>query len=94
LSYSATNDFVNRMKLAPHATIVGDKTGGGGGLPLSSELPNGWLVRFSASPMFNSNKQHTEWGIDPDVQDSIKKSDEIKGIDTIIERAVQVITAK
>ena len=93
MSYSATNDFVNRMKLAPHATIVGDKTGGGGGLPLSSELPNGWLVRFSASPMFNINKENTEWGIDPDVRDSLKKSDELKGIDTIIERAVKVIKA-
>jgi len=94
MSYSATNDFVNRMKIAPNVIIVGDKTGGGGGLPLSSELPNGWLVRFSASPMFNSNKQHTEWGIDPDLQDSIKKSDEIKGIDTIIERGIKEIKNK
>ena len=27
-------------------------TGGGSGLPFSSELPNGWSVRFSASPMY------------------------------------------
>ena len=31
MSYSATNDFVNRMKQAPNVIIVGDKTGGGGG---------------------------------------------------------------
>lgn len=91
MSYSATNDFVNRMKQAPNAVIVGDKTGGGGGLPLSSELPNGWLVRFSASPMFNASKQHTEWGIDPDVQDSITMADENKGVDSIIERAISII---
>jgi C-terminal processing protease CtpA/Prc len=88
MSYSATNDFVNRMKQAPNATIIGDKTGGGGGLPFSSELPNGWMVRFSASPMYNSNKQNTEWGIDPDINDSIKSADELKGIDTIIEKAI------
>lgn len=93
MSYSATNDFVNRMKQAPNAVIVGDRTGGGGGLPLSSELPNGWLVRFSASPMFDVNKQHTEWGIVPDVLDSITVADEKKGVDSIIERAVKILKA-
>ena len=91
MSYSATNDFVNRMKLAPKAIIVGDRTGGGGGLPLSSELPNGWLVRFSSSPMFDADMQQTEWGIVPTVRDSITKSDNAKGIDTIIERAITLL---
>lgn len=90
-SYSATNDFVSRMKQAPNATILGDKTGGGGGLPFSSEIPNGWMVRFSASPMFDTNMLDTEWGIDPDVQDSIKVTDQAKGIDTIIERAIKLL---
>ena len=91
MSFSATNDFVNRMLMAPHCIVVGDKTGGGGGLPFSSELANGWMVRFSASPMFNSNMQNTEWGIEPDVNDSLKISDQTKGIDTIIERAIAKI---
>jgi hypothetical protein len=93
MSYSATNDFVNRMKQAPNAVIVGDSTGGGGGLPLSSELPNGWLLRFSASPMFDINKKHTEWGIAPDVIDSITVENEKNGIDGIIERAVKILKA-
>lgn len=92
MSYSATNDFVNRMKQSPKGIIVGDKTGGGGGLPFSSELPNGWMVRFSASPMFDSNMQHTEWGIKPDVKDSLKVADEANGIDTIIEKAIKIIS--
>ena len=91
MSFSATNDFVNRMKMAPNATIVGDKTGGGGGLPFSNELSNGWMIRFSASPMFDSNMQSTEWGIEPDVKDSLTKSDEAKGYDTIIERAINIL---
>lgn len=88
MSYSATNDFVNRMKCCQLATIVGDKTGGGGGMPLSSELPNGWSVRFSACPMFDINKQHTEWGIDPDI-----KIDLVEGsqYDQIIEKAMSII---
>ena len=48
-SYSATNDFVNQMSCLPNVTIMGDKTGGGSGMPFTSELPNGWTVRFSAS---------------------------------------------
>ena len=89
--YSATNDFVNVMKHAPNATIVGDKTGGGSGLPFSSELPNGWSVRFSASPMYNADKEHIEFGIEPDIYVSMKEEDRIKGKDTIIEKAKEVI---
>ena len=40
-SFSATNDFVNSMKQFPLITIVGDKTGGGSGLPFTSEIPCG-----------------------------------------------------
>jgi len=89
MSYSATNDFVSRMKQAPNAIIVGDKTGGGSGLPFSSELPNGWTIRFSASPMFDANMNQTEWGIDPDEKVDLKSTDEAKGIDTIIEQAIK-----
>ena len=42
-SFNATNDFVNRMKILPKVTIIGDKTGGGSGLPFSSELPTAGL---------------------------------------------------
>lgn len=89
--YSATNDFVNVMKHAPNATIIGDKTGGGSGLPFSSELPNGWSVRFSASPMYNVDKEHIEFGIEPDIYVSMTESDKAKGKDTIIEKAREVI---
>jgi len=91
MSYSATNSFVSRMKLAPNAVIVGDSTGGGGGLPISSELPNGWMVRFSSSPMFDASMQHTEWGIAPDEKVDMKSTDEENGYDTIIETAISLI---
>ena len=90
-SYSATNDFVNAMRYFPNVTLVGDKTGGGSGLPFSSELPNGWGVRFSASPHLDAKKQHIEFGIDPDEEVDMAKEDEDKGIDTIIERARELL---
>lgn len=85
--YSSTNDFINAMTYAPNVTIMGDKTGGGSGLPFSSELPNGWSVRFSSSPMVNANEKQIEFGIEPDVNVEMKKDDMSKGIDTIIEAA-------
>ncbi|MDR0843969.1 MAG: S41 family peptidase [Tannerella sp.] len=93
-SYSATNDFVNKMKILPQVTIMGDQTGGGGGLPFNSELPNGWTVRFSASPLLDANGLNTENGIEPDIKVSLTQSDASKGIDTIIEAAIKHLLAQ
>ena len=73
-------------------TIVGDKTGGGAGLPFSSELPNGWGVRFSACPIFDANKKSTEFGIAPDYVVMMKKADTLKGEDTLIEFARKLLS--
>jgi Periplasmic protease len=90
--YSATNDFVNAMKYAPNVTVIGDKTGGGSGLPFSSELPNGWSVRFSSSPMVNAEQEHIEFGIEPDIKVEMTKEDMDRGLDTIIETARQFLS--
>lgn len=63
--FSAANDFVAVMKTLPQVEIIGARTGGGGGLPFSSELPNGWAIRFSASPINDPYDRPTEEGIDP-----------------------------
>lgn len=89
--YSATNDFVVRMKKAPRAILLGDQTGGGGGFPMSNELPNGWMLRFSACPMFDADMQHTEWGIAPDVFVSLDPVDVVRGYDTLIEHAITLL---
>ena len=73
--YSATNDFIVRMKQAPNVIVVGGMTGGGGGMPLSQELPNGWMIRFSAVPMFDAEMQHTEFGVMPDIEIHITPDD-------------------
>lgn len=85
--YSATNEFVSIMKYAPNVTVMGDQTGGGSGLPFTSELPNGWSVRFSASPMFNAEKEHIEFGVEPDIYVSLQEEDIQKKRDTLIESA-------
>lgn len=90
-AYSATNEFVNAMSCLPLVVLLGDKTGGGAGLPFSSELPNGWGVRFSASPHLNAQKEHIEFGIDPNYHVDMTDEDEAEGIDTIIEAARALI---
>lgn len=90
--YSATNEFVSTMKYAPNVTVVGDKTGGGSGFPFSSELPNGWSVRFSTSPTFNAEKQHIEFGVEPDVRLDMTPADINRMRDTYIEYARRKIS--
>ena len=90
--YSATNEFVSIMKNAENSTIIGDKTGGGSGLPFSSELPNGWSIRFSASPMFNAYKEHIEFGVEPDVFVNMEQDDIGKKRDTIIDKARELLS--
>ncbi|MDR1883592.1 MAG: S41 family peptidase [Prevotella sp.] len=92
--YSAANDFVNAMRYAPNVVIMGDKTGGGSGLPFSSELPNGWSVRFSASPVLDAEKNQIEFGIDPDILQDMTDEDMEKGLDSMIERAKEILKAR
>ena len=85
--YSAANEFVKYMSVLPNVTIVGDKTGGGGGMPMSSQLPNGWIVRYSAVPSYDSQGRDIEFGMDPDLPAAITDADFSRGFDTIIEAA-------
>lgn len=85
--YSATNTFVRDMRQCPNVTIMGDQTGGGSGLPFTSELPNGWAIRFSACPMYDTQMQQIEFGIQPDTLVQLDSLDTARGIDTIIEAA-------
>ena len=89
--FSAANEFAKYMKCCPNVKVVGDKTGGGAGLPMSNMLPNGWYVRYSACPMYDSLKRSTEFGVEPDISVGITDEDFAKGIDTILERAREEI---
>ncbi|MBR6201374.1 MAG: S41 family peptidase [Bacteroidaceae bacterium] len=92
--YSAANDFVKCMKLCPNVTIMGDRTGGGSGMPFNSELPNGWTVRYSAVIFYDKDMQHTEFGIDPDISLSLSGADILQKKDTYIEKARAFLSEK
>jgi len=89
--FSAANEFATYMKALPNIQLVGDRTGGGAGLPFSSSLPNGWNVRFSACPMYDAQRQNTEFGIEPHHHVGLTDEDFQRGEDTIIEFARQLL---
>ena len=89
--FSAANEFTLYMKAMPNVKIVGDRTGGGAGMPFSSSLPNGWVVRFSAVPMYDAFHQSTEFGIVPDYPVELQFEDVLRGEDTIIEYARKLL---
>ena len=87
-SFSATNNFVSIMKSLDNVTIVGDTTGGGSGLPFTSELPNGWRVRFSSCPILDPQGQLTEFGVAPDVRVDMDEQD--RSHDAILDTAIEL----
>jgi hypothetical protein len=92
--FSAANAFVMFMRACPNVTVLGDRTGGGGGMPFSSELPNGWSLRFSACPLFDASHQSVESGLKPDVEVSQTSADFARKRDTLIEAAIQLLRQK
>ena len=90
--FSAANDFAVIMHTLPNVKLVGDHTGGGSGMPMTNSLPNGWSVRYSACPMYDSKKQQTEFGIDPDIKVALTDEATAQGIDLIIEAARKVLS--
>lgn len=91
--FSAANNFVSVMKGLPNVTVVGAKTGGGGGMPFSSELPVGWSVRFSACPILDADGNMIENGIDPTQGFEMHATEEelAQGKDAILEAAIDLL---
>lgn len=89
--YSAANEFVKYMHRLPGVTLLGDRTGGGAGLPFMSSLPNGWSIRFSACPMYDAEGRSVEFGIDPDIHVAQSDADFLRGEDTLIETARKLL---
>jgi C-terminal processing protease CtpA/Prc len=81
-SYSATTFFSLTTKALDNVTLVGDTTGGGGGLPI------GWTYRFSVSRLLDLDGQnYAEQGVPPDVLASFDWTD--LTTDEILERAME-----
>ena len=92
--YSATTHFAGFMSQLPNVTLVGDNTGGGGGLPISADLPCGWQYRFSATRQTLPNGFEIEGGVPAQVYVATGPKEELEGKDAIIEKGIEVIKSK
>lgn len=90
-SYSATTFFAQMMKKLPQVTIIGDQTGGGGGIPVFGELPNGWTYRFSGTQTIDLDGRQIEDGVLVDVRIDLNPISTAKGEDNIITTALRVL---
>jgi hypothetical protein len=89
-SYSATTMFSVATKALDNITLVGDTTGGGGGLPNGGQLPNGWNYRFSISQLLDLNENnYAEDGVPPDVVAMFDWSDLTK--DEVLDKAIELL---
>ena len=89
--YSATNTFTAISKSFNHFYHLGDTTGGGGGIPIDYELPNGWRYRFSATRSFTPDGFNIELGIPPDSAFNLDPLLLQQGTDQYIEAALDYL---
>lgn len=92
-TFSAANNFVSIMRLIPGVSIVGATTGGGSGMPFSSELPNGWSIRFSSASVLDALGQTTEFGIEPSEGCAIDLDPQaaLAGHDTMLDFSIDLL---
>ncbi len=92
-TFSAANYMVMCMKALPNVTIAGATTGGGAGMPISRELPNGWSIRMSAVRVYDAQMKLTEAGIDPSegCEVSMDPEQELLGRDTMLDFAISLL---
>lgn len=87
-SYSSTTFFAQMMRTLPQARLFGDQTGGGGGIPVFAELPNGWTYRFSGSQTVDLEQAQLEFGVQVD-QLLENPMSVVEGKDRVIEEAIE-----
>lgn len=89
MCYSATNMFRTVMGELDNVTVIGDKTGGGGGVPTYKQLSNGWQIRVSSSQTFTLDGINNENGLFPDIKIDMLPADEANNMDSILEEALK-----
>lgn len=90
-TFSAANNFASVMQQLPNCLLVGATTGGGSGMPMSLELPNGWGLRFSSVSILDAKMRSTEAGIAPDIAADLDPELALQGTDTMIEAAIAAL---
>ena len=94
-SFSAADVFAMLMADLPHVTIIGEPTNGIFSNMLERKLPNGWKYTLSHQVYYSSAKTCYEGkGIPVDIKLLNKRADLENGVDPLIIKALEVLSAK
>ena len=89
-TYSAANLCAFIMADLPNVTLIGERTGGGGGGRHDVSLPNGWVLSYTESKFYSMDDMDMELGVEPDIYVPYDEELEKNG-DVLFERAVGYI---
>ncbi|MBA4167938.1 MAG: peptidase S41, partial [Chitinophagaceae bacterium] len=89
--FSACNDFAMFMSGLTNVRLVGDSTGGGGGIPVRYVLANGWILQYTATMTVTPDLKSIENGIPPTIPAGISTLEEQSGKDPILEKAFSIL---
>jgi len=91
-TYSAAEDFLVPLKYAKRAMLVGEKTAGSTGNPISVNLPGGGIFMVvSKRDTFPDGQEFVGIGIQPDVEVHPTQQDLLKGTDPVLQKGIEVI---
>ncbi|MEE9361287.1 MAG: S41 family peptidase [Cellulophaga sp.] len=86
-TYSASTTFLyNVDPIEERIKTVGQRSGGGSGIPTDGYLANGWYWVLSTSEFIDAKGRHLNDGVDPDIPVVLNLEDKTK--DEVIERAM------
>ncbi len=90
--YSTADYFPDMMSRISSVTLVGDTTGGGGGIPQDYPLPSGKQIHIPSAYFLRTDGQMIEWnGIVPKHFVLQTEADKLNGIDKQLEKAISII---
>jgi C-terminal processing protease CtpA/Prc len=83
------------MTVAPAVFTCGGNSGGGTGIPVTQELPNGWSFRLSTAQIVTADMTMTEEiGITPDYPVNNSPDDIANNRDAILEKAIKILNER
>jgi C-terminal processing protease CtpA/Prc len=92
---SSAENFLVSIDSIKRATVVGQRTFGSTGQPLSFELPGGGKARICTKRnTYPDGRDIVGVGIIPDIEVNPTKEDRISGRDVVLEKALEVLKEK
>lgn len=90
-TYSSGSFFALMSMAMPNVMLIGDRTGGGLGLPNGGQLPNGWTYRYSITQTLDIAGNNYENGVPPNRVVLVDKGRLAQGIDDVLQAAIDEI---